>query len=109
MRRSPGSNASQYRTRSAAPRRAMTLIELMVVIAIIAVLIGLLLPAVQKVRQSAQRTQGKNQLRQIGVGLHNYSASRGRLPGFMYPDRPDSNDDPPLSAILPFVEARKEE
>jgi len=64
-----------------------------------------MLPAVQNVREAAARIKGKNQLRQIGLGLHNYAAARGRLPGFMYPDRPDSRDDPPLSAVLPFVEA----
>ncbi len=90
-------------------RSGFTLLELLVVIAIIAVLIGLLLPAIQKAREAATRIKGKNQLRQIGIGLHNYAAIRGRLPGFMYPDRPDSKDDPPLSAILPFVEAAPDE
>ena len=90
-------------------RPGFTLLELLVVIAIIAVLIGLLLPAVQRARESALRIRGKNQLRQIGIGLHNYATVRGRLPGFMNPDRPDSKDDPPLSAILPFVEAAADE
>jgi len=73
-------------------------------IAVIAILIGLLLPAVQKVRESAVRLRGNNQLRQIGLGLQAYAAARGHLPGFAIPDRPDARDDPPLSAVLPFVE-----
>ncbi len=86
-------------------QRGFTLVELLAVIAIIGVLIGLTLPAIQSVRESARRTSCSNKLKQIALGLHSFQSSMRNLPSGI---RPQASDKFPsltwLAQILPYIE-----
>jgi prepilin-type N-terminal cleavage/methylation domain-containing protein len=93
-----------YRS-SFAQRRAFTLVELLVVTAIIAILIGLLLPAVQKVRESANRMTCQNNLKQLAMGVHNFHGALFTFPpNTMYTYDPTGPNWSWLAHLLPFIE-----
>jgi len=97
---------------NARKQRAFTLVELLVVIAIIGILVGLLLPAVQAAREAARRMQCSNNLKQIGLALHNYESAFKKLPPGAYganplKGEPSGEDDDGFGwmvSLLPFIE-----
>src|SRR5262249_35015329 len=105
--REPPEMTAPRSSSAARPPRGFTLIELLVVIAIIAVLIGLLLPAVQSAREAARRAQCVNNLKQMSLAVHNFESSYGAFPPGVgpYPIQTGGGGRATVAAqILPFLE-----
>lgn len=102
-----GPAMSCFQQPSGMSRRGFTIVELLVVIAIIGTLIGLLLPAVQAVREAARRMQCQNNLHQIGIAMHNYHAAFRKLPPGGIEVRPETSRGKQIAwsaMVLPFLE-----
>src|SRR5438309_11510526 len=108
----PFPSSAMRNRRNEIARPGFTLVELLVVIAIIGVLVALLLPAVQAAREAARRTQCGNNLKQLGIAMHNYHDVAGRLPcninrvviGSQFTN--DRNQASHLVNLLPYIEQR---
>ena len=88
-------------------RNGFTLVELLVVIAIIAILVGILLPAVQMIREGARRTECMNNVRQLALGAMNYESAHGHLPsGITGPNARPHGSQSWLQPLLPYVGER---
>ena len=96
----------RYRRRTAAARSGFTLIELMVVVAIISALVAILLPAVQQARETARRTQCANNLKQVGLAIHNFYDARQKLPSSGRPPSASTVRAGVFIYLLPYLDQK---